>query len=428
MQQSPALAAQSDALNPHTVTSSYLQNATLPSRLSFDPACEIDRVRRAAFLDAGDFAGFEREYGCILRSDVVRLWQCPEHVRFPQKGEAWLRWRDTFGPSGSRVDKILGYNKRESRRDVFIDYCGLNPTPFLGNAITEHGNFWENTGIWKWEQDMAREGGGVVVTLPFDCFGVAPHYAYSPDGITHDGHMVEHKAPALRRLVHDEVPIHYEHGQVQYGLFCMEKANYATIADCYYIEYKPPMSPTTPDSEDMWSTLIPRDDTWAHRNQRMLDEFWQEVKDYRATGVMPDHYVSEARYQVWMSQRISESSPLDWPRSLRSLESAQSTRRKAIAAAAEKRRSQVAEQREMMMAQAQNRPYVTPLFVMTSGAAKRGIDAISIDDETPGAGMDFGDYAKAPQTSSSNDASYKPPVSASGSSKGGRGGGAIDWS
>ena len=269
----------------------------------------IDRAERTRLLDAG-IDKFERHYGVRVLSDVARLWLDPHaHRRVKQRGEEWHRLRGQY-MTGSRTGDVLGLNPYPSgtRRRVFLDYAGLNDDPFTGNAATQHGQFYEDCGVHAMEQLLVRDGGTPCVTLPFD-FMVStrvPHYAYSPDGITNEGDLVEVKCPYSRRIYPGYIPFHYLQGQIQYGLYALSGP--ATTGRCHFVEYKP----FDCDDENSAAsaplvsvTTVGENSEWERRYRWVLDEFWGEVVAYRDDPLhtLPDHYVSEPRFEAWLKQR-----------------------------------------------------------------------------------------------------------------------------
>jgi len=82
---------------------------------------------------------------------------------------------------------------------------------------------------------------------------------------------------------------------VQYGLHCLR--DFVTKT-CHFIEYKPPLSELFPDAQQTSVTHIQADPEWPARYCWLIDEFWAEVEQWRKDGIVPDHYVSDARYGV----------------------------------------------------------------------------------------------------------------------------------
>ena len=123
------------------------------------------------------------------------------------------------------------------------------------------------------------------------------------------GELLEVKCPAVRRIVPGYQPQHYILGQVQYGIHCLRDFS---VRRCYFTEYKPAVTEAFPETEQVSVTPIDADPDWECRYKWIIDEFWEEVLQYRRDGIVPEHYASDARYDVWLNNRRRED-PLKFP-------------------------------------------------------------------------------------------------------------------
>lgn len=267
----------------------------------------ISRERRRVVLDTLGPDAFEREFGTQLRSEVWQLWTGDLHKRFPQKSEPWLNFRNTR-VTASIVGTILGYPTfaGESRRKKFLEFIGLGK-PFVQNPACDWGNKYEDCGMAALERVLARESHKTIF-LPFDIIDsrrpLEEPFAYSPDGIGTDGTVAECKCPWRRAIIPGYVKPAYGDGQVQFGMYNLD-GHSGLYDQTYFFEYRPPPNSAMSDLEILSITKISSDPQWAPRHVWLLKEFWQEVVDFRATQQMPDHYISEARFNAWYTTRVA---------------------------------------------------------------------------------------------------------------------------
>lgn len=327
-----------------------MQTVVAPTGVALEA---IDRKQRAAWLDEG-IDVFEREMSSLLgrvvvvKPEVAAIWTHKCHLRLtqPESGDAsaaddtpWHEARNC--PTGSRVGGIFGYGvyADSSRYAIFLEIVGLRKsTVGQGGPWTrlplDHGKFYENVCLALFEKHTGK------VVMPFDFFkfdpvpGGEPDYfvcAYSPDGITTDGELVEAKAPyslftGSRDFEHGFIPFHYDLGQTSYGLWLLQRGLLPSLDNCYYMEYRPPASHTLMENEQLSITKTSRDPEWATRHVWFLREFAREVADYRRTGVLPPQYASSpAACKVYydnLRRNANERGPSGepWPRSLDTLE------------------------------------------------------------------------------------------------------------
>lgn len=327
-----------------------MQTVVAPTGISHDA---IDRKQRAAWLDEG-IDVFEREMSRLLgreikvRPDVAAAWTHACHLRLtqPESGDDSARddtpWHlARICQTGSRVAGILAYGvyADSSRYAIFRELVGLQKStvgqggPWTRRPL-DHGKFYENVCLALFEKHTGK------VVMPFDFFkfdpvpGGEPDYfvcAYSPDGITTDGQLVEAKCPwglftGSRDFVHGFIPFHYGMGQVSYGLWLLHRGLLPALDNCYYMEYRPPSSHSFMESEQLSITKTSRDPEWETRHVWYLREFAREVDEYRKTGVLPAQYASSnAACKVYYDNLRKDSNERGpngepWPRTLETLE------------------------------------------------------------------------------------------------------------
>jgi len=239
-------------------------------------APRIDRVARGAM----SCEEMERTFGVRIAPEVARLWNDTEHHRrVSQRSEEWHELRGKY-VTGSRVGAILNQSEYDDAHDTFLSYTP-NAIPFTSNVATRWGTHYEDEAVYCYEEAMARVGRQVFV-LPFD-FVICPEhpkmFAYSPDGITNDGRLIEVKCPYRRKIVPGVVPISYYEGQIQFGLYCLKSYG---IEVCDYVEYRP--------GTCLSITHLGRDRAWSQRNVATLVQFWRDLNEFKTTGQYPQTY------------------------------------------------------------------------------------------------------------------------------------------
>jgi putative phage-type endonuclease len=124
---------------------------------------------------------------------------------------------------------VLGENPYSSWKQVFRKKTGQS-RPFKGNAATRRGNELEpkalaayarKTGKIPWYEDL-----GLMQHADY------PLIAGSPDGITHDGFLIEIKCPLTRQIIPGYCPLHYiAQVQVLMEIFDLDSA--------HFVQYRP---------------------------------------------------------------------------------------------------------------------------------------------------------------------------------------------
>ena len=146
-----------------------------------------------------------------------------------QRSEEWYRLRKDRLTASELAD-ALGEGHFRTTNDVILNKCGLGPV-FKGNATTQWGVKYEYVAIQVYE---ARNKTHV------DEYGLVPHTTIpflgaSPDGITHEGIMLEIKCPPKRKIV-GIVPHHYwVQMQLQLEVCDLEMCDFE---ECKIVEYK----------------------------------------------------------------------------------------------------------------------------------------------------------------------------------------------
>jgi len=186
-----------------------------------------------------------------------------------QRTEEWhARRRGKI--TASMVASVCGGNPYESRRDALKKKLGLAP-PFKGNVYTEHGNKYEMEAIEKYK---ARTGEKTIEFGLLDSLRKGEEFVGgSPDGITASGRLIEVKCP-YRRKPNGVVPGHYMY-QIQTLMHILE------IPICDFIEYVPGTMWT---EEVLQIIATPRDPLFWLRNFPLVETFWGEVLEKRASG------------------------------------------------------------------------------------------------------------------------------------------------
>lgn len=194
-----------------------------------------------------------------------------------QRGKEWHIER-MRGITASKVPSIIkAKGAYQSYNRVFSDYVyqenGEEVDSWQEYAMRQ-GQELEETAIEMFEEITGKK------CFAFGCLWHKdyPWIGGSPDGITHDGYLIEVKCPWRRKIEH-ELPERYE-GQVQILLeICdLEKA--------YFIQYKK-YEPN--DGSPGWDILeVSRDREWFKRNFPILKDFWSAVERARKRIEMGD--------------------------------------------------------------------------------------------------------------------------------------------
>lgn len=190
----------------------------------------------------------------------------------PQRTPPWYEKRRAH-ITASLIASICGDNPYETRVAALKKKVGCEP-PFKGNKATEHGNYYEDIAIEKFEQ---RTGEKVIEFGLLESLNEDEKYlAGSPDGITASGKLIEVKCP-YRRKPNGSVPGHYVH-QIQSLMHMLH------LDECFFIEYVPEGTWTT----EIFSVVhVKRCDIFWARIEPMLKRFWSDVLEYREKGILP---------------------------------------------------------------------------------------------------------------------------------------------
>ena len=164
---------------------------------------------------------------------------------------------------------------------MLLDKCG-HGKPFMGNAATRWGNFYEDIAIKKYSE---------LRNKTVHSFGLIIHPKYkwlggSPDGITSDGILLEVKCPMNRKIIHGEVPHHY----LAQVLLNMEICD---LDIAHFIEFVPGKS----DSDyEINIVEVKRDPEWFEKSLPVMDSFWKDVLKYRTIGI--EHHPHYSTYKT----------------------------------------------------------------------------------------------------------------------------------
>lgn len=120
-----------------------------------------------------------------------------------QRTEEWYRKRKGL-LTASDVATALGQNPYKSRATLLKEKCCPEERKSSSCAATEHGNKYEDEAIELYEKMYNQKvyRFGLFVSEEY------PSLGGSPNGVTHDGLLVEVKCP-LSRAIKNEVPVYY---------------------------------------------------------------------------------------------------------------------------------------------------------------------------------------------------------------------------
>jgi len=216
-----------------------------------------------------------------IHPQVKYLLNLPYYV---QRSQSWFNERENK-LTASDLDTVLGRNKYSEPIDVLFKKCGI-AEPFIGNKATAHGQKYEDDAIDLYCALYNKKNSN---------FGLLPHpkvsfLAGSPDGITHDGIVIEVKCPYSREIKIGEIPHHYL-SQVYINMEVCE------LDDAVFIEYKP--SPKVMDENENFKDIddlhsgnyilnvvhVKRDPNWFSSIYPKLEKVWDEIQYYRKIGI-----------------------------------------------------------------------------------------------------------------------------------------------
>lgn len=181
-----------------------------------------------------------------------------------QRTPEWFTLRDNM-LTASDVASAIGKNPYKSRKALLKEKTGSSKK-FTGNFITEWGCKYEPEAIKMYEKLYKN----TVYETGLYQHDVHTFLGASPDGITHDGKLVEVKAPYKRKIEHKIPDYYYPQVQLQMEVLNIEK--------CLFIQYKP----ATEEETMILDVLeIDRDGAWFDENFAKMESFWKEVLQKR---------------------------------------------------------------------------------------------------------------------------------------------------
>jgi len=214
--------------------------------------------------------------------------------------------------TASDAGAALGDNKYQTQTD-FIDKKCLTITEAAANSDNigasiniRWGNYYEQSALQKYCDVTHKDvyGFGLIQHKTIDWMGG------SPDGITHDGILVEIKCPFKRQVSRGKtecIPVYYIH-QVQMLMHICE------LDMCHFVQYVPLKGEF--DDEVFDVIEIKKDPMWWSRNFDILSTTWDTIVARRhilATGQpLPDLIVpdttkrrkkSEDEKEMWRDDR-----------------------------------------------------------------------------------------------------------------------------
>lgn len=212
-------------------------------------------------------------------------------IQYSQKSKEWFEQRKNRLTS-SDAATALGINPYKKRVQLLFEKCGIGKT-FTGNESTEHGQKYEEDAIKKYSYLMGKKNHsfGMISFGDLDPIRIKKEtskkyvnkdYHFlggSPDGISEDKKglekliMLEVKCPLRRKIKHGQIPNYY-YPQVQLNMFILD----LEIAD--FVEYIP-----DPKKTELNIVRIHRDEEWFKKNIPILQDFWNEVLEWRQRDI-----------------------------------------------------------------------------------------------------------------------------------------------
>ena len=189
-----------------------------------------------------------------------------EHSRaFPtQRTPEWIEFRKTR-ITGSEVATVICQNKYQTRKSLLAKKRCTQPIHIDAPAL-EHGRKYEPIAIKKYEEQTGEK----VHELNMIGAPGNDRFAYSPDGLTESGRLIEVKCPFAREIKH-EVPTYYM-PQIQMGLWILSMHGLDTVCD--FIQYKPA---TEGRGEILDILEVARDPSWFESNKAYIMTFLDDL-------------------------------------------------------------------------------------------------------------------------------------------------------
>lgn len=160
-----------------------------------------------------------------INNDVINLSNLKQ---YKQREPEWYSAREQM-ISASDMASVFKRNKYKSKNQLLKDKVLLDST-FTGNKFTKHGQKYEDVASIIYQN---RNNYNIIE------FGLLIHPLYSfvgasPDGITHNGRMLEIKCP-YSRVINGIVPDNYEvQIQIQLEVCNLEVCDFCEIRICSY--------------------------------------------------------------------------------------------------------------------------------------------------------------------------------------------------
>lgn len=160
-----------------------------------------------------------------INNDVINLSKLKQ---YKQREPEWYAAREKM-ISASDMASVFNRNKYKSKKQLLKDKV-LQDSTFTGNKFTKHGQKYEDVASIIYQN---RNNYNVIE------FGLLIHPLYSfvgasPDGITHNGRMLEIKCP-YSRVINGIVPDNYEvQMQIQLEVCDLEVCDFCEIRICSY--------------------------------------------------------------------------------------------------------------------------------------------------------------------------------------------------
>lgn len=182
-----------------------------------------------------------------------------------QKTATWLAHREQM-ITASDAAAALGQNPYSSKQEFIDRKCSDTYGGFTGNAATAWGEYWEEIALQKYCDEYKKD----VYAYNLIKHASIPWMGGSPDGITHDGILIEIKCPPNRKIKPgvENIPVYYYH-QVQ---MLMHICN---LDMCHFVQFKPRLGEFAPEAWEV--TEVPKEQSWWDVNYPSLTETWNTI-------------------------------------------------------------------------------------------------------------------------------------------------------
>lgn len=205
----------------------------------------------------------------ILRKDSKKIGE--------QKSDSWLEWRKGRITSTDMHTLYSNSTNPEQIQKLFFKKLGFDKVKFCGNEYTEHGNFYENTAIKKYEDLLKNKVEHFNGILHKNCERIA----FSPDGIVFNENetiLIEVKCPFTRKI--DNVISSQYKYQCQTGMEVLHSWGFKNVKT-HFVQYKPKNFGKYSNNEILSINILERNVKIGKQMIEKVNDFFTWLDEYK---------------------------------------------------------------------------------------------------------------------------------------------------